>query len=111
VQQRQASVKVQIRPTSDRLIVLPLQDAERMSKGGIVLPGMCQEEWLQAEVLAIGPGIRLENGAYARTEVRIGDVVWYRKNAGLKFQCGEHDCVIIHERDVMAVVIESREVV
>ena len=50
-----------IRPLHDRVVVRRLEE-ETKSAGGIVLPGSAAEKPSQGEVLAVGPGKKLDNG-------------------------------------------------
>ncbi len=63
-----------IRPLHDYVVVEMIK-ADKVSKGGIVMPeGVTNEKLVQAKVLAVGPG-RFENGHSAPMSVSVGDVV------------------------------------
>ena len=51
-----------IRPLQDRVIVKRL-DAEEQTAGGIIIPDTAKEKPQEGEVVAVGPGKRLDNGS------------------------------------------------
>ncbi|MBT3733330.1 MAG: co-chaperone GroES, partial [Gammaproteobacteria bacterium] len=51
-----------IRPLQDRVVVRRTEE-ETKSAGGIVLPGSATEKPSQGEVLAVGPGKKLDSGS------------------------------------------------
>ena len=50
-----------IKPLADRVVVKQAE-IEETSKGGIILPGSAKEKPQVAEVVAVGPGARDDNG-------------------------------------------------
>ena len=58
-----------IRPLHDRVVVRRLEE-ETKSAGGIVLPGSAAEKPSQGEVLAVGPGKKLDNGTVQTVDLK-----------------------------------------
>lgn len=92
-----------ITPLQDRIIV-KAAEKEQVSSGGIILPDSAQEKPLRGEVLAVGPGKRLDSGALAPVDVKTGDVVLYGKYSGTEVTVGGVDYVILRADDVLAVL-------
>lgn len=67
-----------IRPLHDWVLVLRAEPDAR-TPGGIIIPDDAQERPQRGEVLAVGPGLRLENGERAPVDVKPGDVVLFPK--------------------------------
>jgi len=70
-----------IRPLHDRVVVRRLEE-ETKSAGGIVLPGSAAEKPSQGEVLAVGPGKKLDNGTVQTVDLQAGDKVLFGQYAG-----------------------------
>lgn len=72
-----------IRPIGNRVVVKRL-DAKEKTSGGIIIPESAQEKSQEAEVLAVGPTWRHENGATYPAEVKVGDRIMFKKSAGVE---------------------------
>lgn len=92
-----------VKPLGDRILVKPLA-AEEKTASGIVLPDTAKEKPQQGEVLAVGSGKLLENGQKVALEVKVGDKVIYSKYAGNEIKIEGEECMILNERDVLAIV-------
>ena len=94
---------MQIRPLHDRLVVRRTQ-AETTSAGGIIIPDKSQEKPEQGEVVAVGNGAILDNGARRPLDVRVGDRVLFGKYAGSEVKLNAEELLVLRESDVMAVI-------
>ena len=92
-----------IKPLSDRVLVKRIEEQEE-KKGGIIIPDTAKEKPQEAEVIAVGPGKRSEDGNRIAMEVKTGDRVLISKYGGtdVKLNGGEH--VIVREDDILAIV-------
>lgn len=94
---------MKLRPLHDRVIVKRLEE-ERKTPGGIVLPDTAAEKPTKAEVIAVGPGKRTDDGKVHPVDVKVGDHVLIGKYSGTEVKVDGQDLVVIREDDVMAVV-------
>ena len=94
------SVK-QLSPISDRVVIRPIDEA-KVTKGGIILPDTVQERPLEGEVVAAGPGRRLDNGKLLEMDLKTGDKVIYSKFSGTEFTVDGEDLLIMAAGDVLA---------
>ena len=94
------SVK-QLSPISDRVVIRPVEEA-KVTKGGIILPDTAQERPLEGEVVAAGPGRRLDNGKLLEMDLKTGDKVIYSKFSGTEFTVDGEDLLIMAAGDVLA---------
>lgn len=92
-----------VRPLGDRILVKPVV-AEEKTISGIVIPDTAKEKPQQGEVLAVGSGKLLENGQKVALEVNVGDKVIYSKYAGSEIKIDGAECMILNERDILAIV-------
>lgn len=67
-------------PMQDKILV-KRADAPTVSKGGIIIPEIAQEELQYGTVVAVGPGKVQSNGRRAEMSVKPGDKIYFTKNA------------------------------
>ncbi|SHH24976.1 chaperonin GroES [Hydrocarboniphaga daqingensis] len=91
-----------LRPLHDRVIVKRLEE-EKKSAGGILIPDSAAEKPLRAEVIAVGPGKRTDDGKLQEPGVKKGDVVLIGKYSGTEVKIDGQDLVVLREDDIMAV--------
>jgi chaperonin GroES len=92
-----------LRPLDDR-VVLKVLDAEEMSAGGIVLPDTAKEKPVEGEIVAVGNGKVLEDGAVRSLEVKAGDRILFGKYSGTEIKIDGIEHLILREDEVLAVV-------
>ena len=92
-----------IRPLQDRVVVRRMEE-ETTTAGGIVLPGSAAEKPAQGEVLAVGPGKRLENGDTQPVDVKVGDKVVFGKYSSNTVKLGEEELLILSESEIFGVI-------
>jgi chaperonin GroES len=91
-----------IRPLHDRVAIKPIAQEDK-TPGGIIIPDTAKEKPMRGEVIAVGSGIKSENGVIA-LEVKVGDVVLFGKWGGTEIKFNGHDLVIMKESDILAIV-------
>ncbi|MDN5872780.1 MAG: co-chaperone GroES [Sinobacteraceae bacterium] len=94
---------MKLRPLHDRVIVKRLEK-EAKSAGGIIIPDQAKEKPLEAEVVAVGPGKRTDDGKVHAPDVKKGDKVLIGKYSGTEVALDGEDLVVLREDDIMAVV-------
>jgi chaperonin GroES len=93
-----------IKPLGDRVVIKPLE-AEKKTKGGILLPDTAKEKPQEGEVIAVGKGKVLETGQVQAPEVKAGDRVLYGKYSGNEITTKDGDeLLIMREDDILAIV-------
>ncbi len=91
-----------LKPLGDRIIV-KVSTQEAVTKGGIVLPDSAKEKPQEGEVLAVGPGRVLDNGATSPMEVNVGDTVLFAKYGGTEVKVDGEEFIILRQDDILAV--------
>lgn len=86
-----------IKPLEERVLVLPLQ-VEEKTIGGIIIPNTDDNNVLRGKVIAIGGSVDLG--------ISVGDTVLYAKNVGVELAYENEKCIIINQRDLLAVITE-----
>lgn len=97
-------VSVNLKPLGDRVIVMPSEDDESTSPGGIIIPDTAKEKPQQGKVVAAGPGRTTDKGKTIDMGVSVGDVVIYSKYAGTEYSQDGQEYLIVRESDILAVV-------
>ncbi|HEY0915781.1 MAG TPA: co-chaperone GroES [Solimonas sp.] len=92
-----------LRPLNDRVIVKRLEE-EKKTAGGIIIPDAAAEKPLKAEVIAVGPGKRSDDGKVHAPDVKKGDTVLIGKYSGTEVRIDGQDLVVLREDDILAVV-------
>jgi chaperonin GroES len=97
------ATSAKLRPLGDRVLIKPTP-REEMTKSGIVLPDTAKEKPQEGEVLAVGPGRKLDNGTTEAMDLKVGDKVLYAKYAGTEFKVDSDELLIVSQKDILAVV-------
>jgi len=92
-----------MRPLSDRLMVKRIEDKKQM-QGGLHIPDSAKEKPQEAEVVAIGPGKRLESGTLVPLDVKVGDRILLGKYAGNEIKLDGQEYLIVREDEVLGIV-------
>ncbi len=94
---------MKLRPLQDRVLVRRVEP-EVKSAGGIFIPDTAQEKPTEGEVVAVGPGMRDEEGKVHPLDVRSGDRVLFGKWSGTEVKLDGEDLMIMKEADIMGVL-------
>jgi chaperonin GroES len=92
-----------IKPLADRVVVQPLEAAEKTA-GGLYIPDNAKEKPQKGKVIAAGPGKASDNGTIIKPEVKVGDTVLYGKYSGTEVSVDGKDLLIMRESDILAIV-------
>ncbi|SAL62547.1 chaperonin Cpn10 [Caballeronia arvi] len=92
-----------IRPLYDRVIVKRIE-TQRTTASGIVIPDSAAEKPEQGEVVAVGSGRLLQDGALRPLQLQVGDQVLFGKYAGQTVKVDGEDLLVMREDDVMGVL-------
>jgi len=79
-------------------------EEETTSAGGIVLPGSATEKPAQGEVLAVGPGKRLDSGDTQPVDVNVGDTVVFGKYSSNTVKVEDEELLILNESEIFGVI-------
>lgn len=98
-----AAVRRSVAVLGDRVLVAPPGDAERTSKGGILIPATARSmdrKGLWGETIGIGPHVR---------HLDVGDEVLYLPDDAIEVDVQGDAYLIVRERDVHAVASVRRD--
>ena len=97
---------MKFRPLHDRVVVKRIEE-ETKTKGGLIIPDTAKEKPMQGEVLAVGPGVRNEDGDLIALDVKPGDRILFGKWSGTEVKLDGDELLIMKESDLMGVLEES----
>jgi len=91
---------MKVRPTGNRVLLKLIDEEEKKTPGGLVLPDSANsEQVLRGEVLAVGTDEKIE--------VKTGDVVWVSRYGGTEIEREKEKLLIVKATDILAVVTEK----
>ena len=94
---------MKFRPLQDRILVKRAA-AEEKTKSGIIIPDNAQEKPVEAVVVAIGNGKRLDNGEIAKPEVKPGDRIMLAKYVGTEITLDGQEHLVLKQDEILCVV-------
>jgi chaperonin GroES len=94
---------MKIRPLSDRIVVKRIEEKETL-RSGIIIPDSAQEKPQEAEVVAVGPGKRLEDGTRVAIDVKVGDRILFGKYSSSDIKVDGEEYLIMREDEILGVV-------
>lgn len=92
-----------VKPLEDRVLVKPIEQDSK-TESGIYLPETAKERPMKGEVVAVGPGKRLDNGTIAKPSVKSGDTVVFGKYAGSEIEIKGVKHLIMRESELLGVL-------
>ena len=94
---------MKFRPLHDRVVVARVAE-ETKTAGGIIIPGTAQEKPSEGKVIAVGPGVRGDDGTVTKLDVKKGDRVLFGKWGGTEVTIDGKELLIMKESDIMGVI-------
>jgi chaperonin GroES len=98
---------MKIKPLSDRVLVLRIEEDEQTS-GGIIIPDTAKEKPQEGKVVAAGPGRLDENGKRIPMAVKKNDRILFGKYAGTEIQIEGVEHIIMREDDILGIVEKKK---
>ncbi len=98
-----AITAAKVRPLSDNILVDPVEK-ETTLPSGIVLPDTAKEKPQQGKIISVGPGKRDEDGDRVPMDVKVGDIVMYKKWGGTEIKIDGREMLLVKEEDILAIV-------
>ncbi len=92
-----------IRPLHDRVLAKRNAGAAKTT-GGLFIPDNAKEKPLEATVVAIGSGKRLEDGRIQPLDVKVGDKILIGKYTGSEVKLDGTEHLIISEDEILAIL-------
>ena len=94
---------MKFRPLHDRVLVKRL-DSDTKSAGGIIIPDTAQEKPMEGKVIAVGAGVRGDDGKVQKLDVKKGDRILFGKWSGTEVKVDGDELLIMKESDIMGII-------
>ncbi len=94
---------MKFRPLHDRVVIRRVDEIEKTA-GGILIPDTAREKPSEGEVVAVGPGVRGEDGKIQPLDVKAGDRVLFGKWSGNEVKLDGEELIIMKESDLMGII-------
>ena len=94
---------MKIRPLSDRVLVLRIEEEEKTS-GGIIIPDTAKEKPQEGKIMAVGPGKLDDDGKRITLDVKKNDHVLFGKYAGTEIKIDGVEHLIMREDDILGII-------
>ena len=95
-----------VQPLRDRVLIKRIEEQETV-KGGIIIPDTAKEKSQEGEVVAVGTGKRLENGAVVPLTVQPGDRILFGKYSGTEIKVEAQDYLILREDEIIGILTQA----
>jgi chaperonin GroES len=100
--QGEKSANIQLKPLGNRVLVRRMEAQE--TKGSIILPDTAKKKQEMAEVIAVGPGKKGDEGVLLTPPVAVGNVVLVDKYSGQEVTLNDEEYLIVRSDDIIAII-------
>ena len=94
---------MKFRPLQDRVLIRRIEQEDKTA-GGIIIPDTAKEKPQEGEVIAVGSGVRGEDGKVHPLDVKAGDRILFGKWSGSEVKIDGEDLIIMKETDILGIV-------
>ena len=96
------------KPLHDRVAVKRV-DEEEKTAGGIIIPDTAQEKPSEGKVVAVGSGVRADDGSIRQLDVKVGNRILFGKFGGTDVKVDGEDLIILRESDILGIVETTKK--
>ena len=94
---------MKFRPLQDRVLIRRIEQEDKTA-GGIIIPDTAKEKPQEGEVIAVGSGVRGEDGKVHPLDVKAGDRILFGKWSGSEVKIDGEDLIIMKESDILGII-------
>ncbi|KZY47811.1 co-chaperone GroES [Roseovarius sp. HI0049] len=94
-------------PLHDRVLVRRVESEEKTT-GGLIIPDSAKEKPQEGEVVAVGAGVRNEDGERIALDVKAGDRILFGKWSGTEITLDGQELLIMKESDILGIMDGSK---
>jgi chaperonin GroES len=94
---------MKFRPLHDRVLVRRVE-SDTKTAGGIIIPDTAKEKPQEGEIVAVGSGVRKDDGSVIALDVKAGDKVLFGKWSGTEVTLDGEELLIMKESDIMGII-------
>ena len=90
-------------PLHDRVLVRRVEGEEKTA-GGLIIPDSAKEKPAEGEIVAVGAGLRDDDGDRIALDVKAGDRVLFGKWSGTEVTVDGEELLMMKESDIMGIL-------
>jgi chaperonin GroES len=90
-------------PLHDRVLVRRVEGEEKTA-GGLYIPESAKEKPAEGEIIAVGAGLRNQDGERIALDVKVGDMVLFGKWNGQDVTVDGEELLMMKESDIMGII-------
>ena len=90
-------------PLHDRVLVKRVESEEKTA-GGLIIPDSAKEKPAEGEVVAVGAGLRDDDGDRIALDVKAGDRILFGKWSGTEITVDGQELLIMKESDILGII-------
>jgi chaperonin GroES len=90
-------------PLHDRVLVRRVESEEKTA-GGLIIPDSAKEKPAEGEIVAVGAGLRDDDGDRIALDVKAGDRVLFGKWSGTEVTVDGEELLMMKESDIMGIL-------
>lgn len=94
---------MKVKPLSDRVLVLRINEEEKTA-GGIIIPDTAKEKPQEGKVVAVGPGKLSDDGKRIPMDVKENDRILFSKYGGTEIKIDGVEHLIMREDDILGIL-------
>jgi chaperonin GroES len=94
---------MKLKPLEDKIVIQVIKE-EQTSTSGLIIQTSGDEKPSEGIVVAIGPGITLQDGSKVIPELELGDKVVFSKYSGTTVDVDGEEYLILPYRDIFVVL-------
>ena len=94
---------MKFRPLQDRVLIRRIEQEDKTA-GGIIIPDTAREKPQEGEVIAVGSGVRGDDGEVHPLDVKAGDRILFGKWSGSEVKLDGEDLIIMKESDILGII-------
>jgi chaperonin GroES len=91
------------KPLHDRVLVKRLEE-ESKTPGGIIIPDTAKEKPMTGLVVAVGNGLRGDDGNVKPLDVKVNDKVLFAKWGGTEIKIDGEEYLVMKESDILGIM-------
>ena len=96
------------KPLHARVLVRRVGEEEKTA-GGIIIPDTAQEKPSEGKIVAVGSGVRADDGSIRKLDVKAGDRVLFGKFGGTDVKVDGEDLIILRESDILGIIENKKK--
>lgn len=98
--------KLNIQPVGGNILVKPLKEEDTTASGLIIQSSAKGERPQRGEIVALGTGAKDDSGKSIAFNVKVGDIVMFKKYSPEDVEVDGVEYLIMKESDILAIVVK-----